>query len=65
MRAALTSMLTKQTCSGIDRNSHSALRFVTSKISVPGDMSFWAAKRLRQACEETASLIAPPSQEDE
>lgn len=56
MRAALTYMLTGRVCRNLDTNSHLALRHVKDKISVPLDMSIWAAKRLRQACEDTASL---------
>lgn len=59
MRAALTYMLTGKVCSNIDQNSHLALRYVRDRISVPRDMNVWSAKRLRQACEDTASLIAP------
>jgi len=47
MRAALTYMLTGQVCTDLDRDSHLALRYVRDKVSVPGDMSIWAAKRLR------------------
>ena len=59
MRAALTYLLTGKACPNLKINSHSALRYVKDKVSVPGDMSIWAAKRFRQACEDTASQIAP------
>ena len=64
MRAALTYMLTGEVCSNLDSNSHLALRYVRDMVSVPGDMEIWSAKRLRQACEDTALLIAPQDPED-
>lgn len=64
MRAALTQMLTGLVCTNLDMNSHLALRYVRDRVSVPGDMSIWAAKRFRQACEDTASLVEPKQNED-
>lgn len=37
-------------------NSDPALRYLRDRISVPRDMSIYAAKRLRTALEETAAL---------
>ena len=47
MRAALTYLLTGQKGAYLDRDSHLALRYVRDRISVPRDMSIWAARRLR------------------
>jgi glutathione S-transferase len=55
LRCALTWMMTDVVCvppSGSDR----ALRYLRDRISVPRDMSIFAAKRLREALETTASL---------
>lgn len=55
LRCALTAMMTDETCSpppGADR----ALRYLRDRISVPRDMSIYAARRLRQALESTAAL---------
>ncbi len=56
LRCALTWMMTGQDCvppSGAD----AALRYLRDRISVPRDMSIYAAKRLREALEHTASLV--------
>ena len=56
LRCALTAMMTGETCTpppGADR----ALRYLRDRISVPRDMSIYAAKRLRQALESTAALV--------
>jgi len=37
--------------------SDKALRYLRSRINVPRDMSIFAAKRLREALEKTASLV--------
>jgi glutathione S-transferase len=55
LRCALTTMMTGETCTpppGADL----ALRYLRDRISVPRDMSIYAAKRLRQALESTAAL---------
>jgi glutathione S-transferase len=55
LRCALTRMMTREVCpppSGSDL----ALRYLRDRISVPRDMSIYAAKRLREALEETAGL---------
>lgn len=56
LRCALTYMMTDQTCpppSGADP----ALRYLRDRISVPRDMSIYAAKRLKEALEKTAALV--------
>ncbi|MGB7415295.1 MAG: glutathione S-transferase family protein [Thermosynechococcaceae cyanobacterium] len=55
LRCALTNMMTEEDCmppAGTDPG----LRYLRDRISVPRDMSIYAAKRLRQALEETAAL---------
>ncbi len=37
--------------------SDMALRYLRDRINVPRDMSIYAAKRLREALEKTASLV--------
>ena len=64
MRAALTYLLTGKKCSDMDEKSHLALRYVRDRICVPRDMNIWSAKRLRQACEDTAALISPQKNGD-
>ncbi len=56
LRCALTNMMTDQICqppSDADR----ALRYLRDRISVPRDMSIYAAKRLRTSLESTAALV--------
>lgn len=55
LRCALTFMMTGEACvppAGADV----ALRYLRDRISVPRDMSIYAAKRLRAALEATAAL---------
>jgi glutathione S-transferase len=55
LRCTLTSMMLGEACvppSGADM----ALRYLRDRISVPRDMSIYAAKRLRTALEGTAAL---------
>lgn len=56
LRWALTQMITGKLCTP-PPNSDAALRYLRDRISVPRDMSIYAAKRLRTALETTASLI--------
>ena len=56
LRCALTAMMTGEACvppSGADV----ALRYLRDRISVPRDMSIYAAKRFRTVLEETAALV--------
>ncbi|BDA67464.1 glutathione S-transferase domain-containing protein [Calothrix sp. PCC 7716] len=56
LRCALTHMMTGSDCvppSGSDV----ALRYLRDRINVPRDMSIYAAKRLRESLEKTASLV--------
>ena len=55
LRCALTLLLTGHACTP-PAGADAALRYVRDRISVPRDMSLWAARRLRQALEATASL---------
>ena len=55
LRCALTKMMTGETCTP-PSGSDVALRYLRDRISVPRDMSIYAAKRLRTALEETAAL---------
>ncbi len=56
LRAALTYLITGEAClppEGADLG----LRYLRDRISVPRDMSIYAAKRLRAALETTAALV--------
>ena len=55
LRCALTHLMTYQVCSP-PPGSDVALRYLRDRISVPRDMSIYAAKRLRAALETTAAL---------
>ncbi len=55
LRAALTSMITKQTCSP-ENGSASALRYLRDRISVPRDMPLLSGRLFRQALERTANI---------
>ena len=55
LRCALTKMMTGETCTP-PKGSDVALRYLRDRINVPRDMSIYAAKRLRTALEETATL---------
>lgn len=56
LRCALTRLIKQEPCSP-PKGSDSALRYLRDRISVPRDMSIYAAKRLRQALEETAAMV--------
>ena len=56
LRCALTNMMTDQVCNPPEETDV-ALRYLRDRISVPRDMSIYAAKRLREALEKTAALI--------
>lgn len=56
LRCALTTMMTGEVCTpppGADQ----PLRYLRDRISVPRDMSIYAAKRLKEALESTAALV--------
>jgi glutathione S-transferase len=56
LRCALTAMMTDTDCIP-PQGSDAALRYLRDRISVPRDMSIYAAKRLRTALEATAALV--------
>ncbi|MDX1977965.1 MAG: glutathione S-transferase family protein [Pseudanabaenaceae cyanobacterium bins.68] len=56
LRAALTHMITGEVCQP-PQDSDLALRYLRDRISVPRDMSIYAAKHLRTALETTAALV--------
>jgi len=60
LRCALTNMMTKEVCTP-PKDSDLALRYLRDRISVPRDMSIYAAKRLRESLEKTAALDADRS----
>ncbi|MGP1385288.1 MAG: glutathione S-transferase C-terminal domain-containing protein [Thainema sp.] len=55
LRCALTYMMTGDVCTP-SPESDIGLRYLRDRINVPRDMSIYAAKRLREALEKTASL---------
>jgi glutathione S-transferase len=55
LRCALTLMMTEKVCQP-PQGADEALRYLRDRISVPRDMSIYAAKRLREALEKTAAL---------
>ena len=55
LRCALTTMMQGETCPP-PAESAPALRYIRDRISVPRDMSIYAAKHLRTALEATAAL---------
>ncbi|MBE9184365.1 glutathione S-transferase family protein [Microcoleus sp. LEGE 07076] len=56
LRCALTLMMTGEVCKP-PAGSDVALRYLRDRVNVPRDMSIYAAKRLREALEETAALV--------
>ncbi|BAU11577.1 hypothetical protein LEP3755_20760 [Leptolyngbya sp. NIES-3755] len=56
LRCALTRMMTGEICVP-PAGSDVALRYLRDRISVPRDMSIYAAKRFRTALEETAAFV--------
>jgi glutathione S-transferase len=55
LRCALTTMITDRACTP-PAGSDAALRYLRDRISVPRDMSIYAAKQLRKSLESTAAL---------
>ena len=55
LRCTLTNMMTGEVCTP-PLDSDIALRYLRDRISVPRDMSIYAAKRLRESLEKTAAL---------
>ncbi|MFZ4666207.1 MAG: glutathione S-transferase family protein [Prochlorotrichaceae cyanobacterium] len=55
LRCALTHLMTGETCPP-PVGSDGCLRYLRDRISVPRDMSIYAAKRLRESLEFTAAL---------
>ncbi|NCJ05544.1 glutathione S-transferase [Synechococcales cyanobacterium C] len=63
LRCALTFLITGEPCVP-PPGSEVGLRYMRDRISVPRDMSIYAAKHLRQALEKTAALVGdtqPPA----
>lgn len=56
LRCALTHLMTEEACQP-PVGSDVGLRYLRDRISVPRDMSIYAAKRLRESLETTASLV--------
>ena len=56
LRCALTHLMTGEVCPP-PPGSDIALRYLRDRINVPRDMSIYAAKRLREALEKTATLV--------
>jgi glutathione S-transferase len=56
LRCALTQMITGTACTP-PAGTDAGLRYLRDRISVPRDMSIYAAKRLREALEATAALV--------
>ena len=56
LRCALTRLIKDEPCPP-PTGSDVALRYLRDRISVPRDMSIYAAKRLRHALEDTAAMI--------
>jgi glutathione S-transferase len=56
LRCALTHLSTGETCKP-PTGSEVGLRYLRDRISVPRDMSIYAAKRLRESLEKTAALV--------
>jgi glutathione S-transferase len=55
LRCALTHLMTGESCPP-PTGSDVALRYLRDRISVPRDMSIYAAKHLRESLETTAAL---------
>lgn len=56
LRCALTHLITDEVCTP-PSGSDIGLRYLRDRISVPRDMSIYAAKRLKESLEMTAALV--------
>jgi glutathione S-transferase len=56
LRCALTQLIKGEACAP-PAGADAGLRYLRDRISVPRDMSIYAAKRLREALEATAALV--------
>ena len=56
LRCALTHLITQEVCTP-PPDSDMGLRYLRDRISVPRDMSIYAAKRLKESLETTAALV--------
>ncbi len=56
LRCALTNLMTGEDCQP-PAGADVALRYLRDRISVPRDMSIYAAKRFRESLEKTAALV--------
>lgn len=56
LRCALTHLITQDVCTP-PPGSDMGLRYLRDRISVPRDMSIYAAKRLKESLETTAALV--------
>ncbi|MEM1308625.1 MAG: glutathione S-transferase family protein [Cyanobacteria bacterium P01_H01_bin.153] len=56
LRCALTHLITGESCPP-PAGSDVGLRYLRDRVNVPRDMSIYAAKRLRESLEYTASLV--------
>ncbi|MEL6181910.1 MAG: glutathione S-transferase family protein [Myxococcota bacterium] len=56
LRCALTRLIAGEACRP-PQGSDSMLRYLRDRISVPRDMSLYAARRLREALEDTAAMV--------
>ena len=56
LRCALTHLITNEVCPP-PTDSDMGLRYLRDRISVPRDMSIYAAKRLKTSLETTAALV--------
>lgn len=56
LRCALTHLITGEVCTP-PSGSDLGLRYLRDRISVPRDMSIYAAKRLKESLEATAALV--------
>jgi len=56
LRAALTTLKSGVDCPAPGAGGDVALRYIRDRLNAPRDMSIWAARRMREACERSAAL---------